>query len=376
MGIGPSWSRPELVGAPASAAAPAEFFLSDRPGSGDSVLDVFQRLAARLAARRAEIVSVMVYGSLACRAEIDAAMHAALGPIGWPLTWVEGASCSGSPLAGVQVLAACGRAIRRVQLGHRVVGSVFTDGDARHCVLGGLGPTTVTTRAPAQVQQMFGNLECALDLAGFALGDVVRTWFYNEDILAWYDDFNRVRTAHYANVRFRTGSWPASTGVAGANPAGAALAVAAWAVQPLDGGVVAREIASPLQCPAPSYGSSFSRAMEVESGGCRRLFVSGTASIEPGGKTVWIGDAKKQIDLTMEVVTAILQSRGMALRDVRRAIAYFQHPAVKPWFDAWRTAREMRTLPFIAVHCDLCREDLLFELELDAVVPSGREASA
>jgi enamine deaminase RidA (YjgF/YER057c/UK114 family) len=288
----------------------------------------------------------------------------------WPLTWVEGASCTESPLAGVQVLAMSGCQIKRVQLGNRVVGSVFEDEHARHCVLGGLGPTAVTLLAPAQVQQMLGNMECALDLAGFELADVVRTWFYNENILSWYGDFNRVRTAHYANVKFRTRSTPASTGVAGRNPAGAALAVAAWAVQPLKGDDVAREIGSPLQCPAPNYGSSFSRAMEIESGGYRRLFISGTASIEPGGKTVWVGNAKKQIDLTMDVVGAILQSRGMDFENIQRAIAYFQHPAFKPYFDAWCVKRGLRELPVIAVNCDICRDDLLFEIEVDAVVPS------
>src|ERR1019366_1387059 len=133
-----------------------------------------------------------------------------------------------------------------------------------------------------QVQQMFGNLEWALDQAGFELADVVRTWFYNDDILAWYGDFNRVRSAHYAGVKWRTGSLPASTGIGARNIDGAALVVAAWAMRPLDGAARAREVGSPLQCPAPAYGSAFCRAMELDSGGCRRLFVSGTASIYPG----------------------------------------------------------------------------------------------
>jgi enamine deaminase RidA (YjgF/YER057c/UK114 family) len=218
---------------------------------------------------------------------------------------------------------------------------------------------------------MFGNLECALDLAGFELGDVVRTWFYNEDILAWYGDFNRVRTEHYAGVKWRTGSLPASTGVAGKNPAGAALAVAAWAMRPIDASACAREIGSPLQCPAPAYGSSFARAMEIDSGGGRRLFISGTASIHPGGQTAWVGNPKKQIDLTMEVVAAILESRGMDFEDVTRATAYFQHPLFTTHFDRWCDARNLRHMPVLYVHCDICREDLLFELELDACVKAG-----
>ncbi len=313
----------------------------------------------------------MLFGSMAARDTIERAMVDALGAVVWPLTWVEGASCDGGPLAGVQVFAVSGCPVTRVRLGNRVVASVFEDGGARHCLLGGFGPNSVALRAPAQVQQMFGNLECALDLAGFELGDVVRTWFYNEDILSWYGDFNRVRSEHYASVKWRTGSIPASTGVSGQNPAGAALAVAAWAMRPTDGSACAKEVGSPLQCPAPAYGSSFARAMEIDSGGWRRLFVSGTASIHPGGQTAWIGNPKKQIDLTMEVIAAILETRGMTYDDVTRATAYFQHPLFTPYFDRWCDARELRHMPVVYVNCDICRDDLLFELELDACVKAG-----
>ncbi|MBI4625372.1 MAG: translation initiation inhibitor [Verrucomicrobia bacterium] len=348
-----------------------EFAVTERMRADEPVVEVFQRLADRLALRKAELLSLMVYGRLAAYEEIDRAMHEALGETDWPVTFIEGASCDDLPLAGVQAFAISGRSVSRIRLGNRIVASVYEDGGARHCLLGGLGPTAVLLRPPAQVQQMFGNLESALDLAGFELADVMRTWFFNDGILAWYDEFNRVRSAHYANVRFRTGSLPASTGIAGHNPAGAALAVAAWAVQSWDGNSCARESGSPLQCPAPAYASSFSRAMEIDSGGWRRLLVSGTASIHPDGKTAWIGNAQRQVDLTMKVVGAILQSRRMNFGDVTRATAYFENPLYKPFFDAWCAGHGVQGMPVVSVHCDICRRDLLFEIELDACVASA-----
>ena len=352
---------------PPPAQSPPEFVVTECLRAGEPVAAVFRRLAAELMARDAEILSLMVYGGLAAREETDRAMREALGETQWPVTWIDGGSCDEAPLAGVQAFAVSGRPVRRLWLGDRIVGSVFEDDGARHCLLGGLGPTALTLGAPAQVQQTFGNLEWALDQAGFELTDVVRTWFYNDDILAWYADFNRVRSAHYAGRQWRTGSLPASTGIGARNLAGAALAVAAWAMRPLVPGAQAREIGSPLQCPAPAYGSAFSRAIELDSGGWRRLFISGTASIYPGGETAWVGNAKKQVDLTMEVVAAILQSRGMNFRDVMRATAYFKHPRFKPYFDGWLDKRELRQMPVVPTHSVICREDLLFEIELDAV---------
>ena len=201
--------------------------------------------------------------------------------------------------------------------------------------------------------------------------DVIRTWFYNDDILSWYGEFNRVRSAHYSDIDFRIGALPASTAVLGRNPEGAALTVAGWAVRPLRGRPVAREVISPLQCPAHAYGSSFSRAVELESGGARRLFISGTASILPDGRTAWIGDPKRQIDLSMEVIEAILKSRGMSFADVTRASAYFKQSAFHFWFQEWMTHGNLDSKVVVPMHCDICRDDLLFELELDAVVPTG-----
>ncbi|MBI5766432.1 MAG: hypothetical protein HZA93_01455 [Verrucomicrobia bacterium] len=355
----------EILRAPGMTKSP-EFVVTETMRHGETVTDAFRRLEAQLAARDAELLSVMLYGSLAARDQVERAMRQALGETQWPVTWIEGASCDGSPLAGVQVFAVSGREVTRVRLGNRIVGSVYEDEGARHCLLGGLGPTARTLGAPAQVQQTFGNLEWALDQAGFELADVVRTWFYNDDILAWYGDFNRVRTAHYASVNWRTGSIPASTGIGARNIDGAALTVAAWAVRPATPKAKSFEVGSPLQCPAPAYGSSFARAMEIDSGGWRRLLVSGTASIHPDGKTAWVGNARKQVDLTMEVIAAILQSRGMDYRDVNRATAYYRLPQYLEHFNAWLAERDLQSMPVVNTHSVVCRDDLLFEIELDA----------
>jgi enamine deaminase RidA (YjgF/YER057c/UK114 family) len=114
--------------------------------------------------------------------------------------------------------------------------------------------------------------------------------------------------------------------------------------------------------------------MEINSGGWRRLLVSGTASIHPDGTTAWVGDANRQIQLTMEVIKALLNSRGMDFADITRATAYFEHPLFQPYFAAWCAAHDLEHMPVVATHCDICRDDLLFELEVDACV-SGTGAA-
>ncbi len=202
--------------------------------------------------------------------------------------------------------------------------------------------------------------------------DVARTWFFLDDILSWYGDFNRVRNDFFARSELRPGSVPASTGVSGLNPSGAALTAAAWAVRAHDSSAKTVEVVpSPRQCPAPAYGSAFSRAVEMTLPGGRRILVSGTASIEPGGRTAHVGDVKAQIELSMQVVEAILGSRQMSFADVLRATAYFKSVGDAPVFNCWLAQRGLQAMPVVCAGCDICRDDLLFEIELDAILSVG-----
>lgn len=250
--------------------------------------------------------------------------------------------------------------------GDRMIGRFFEDADAKYCFLGDVQPGNPAAPRSEQTEQVLETIHEVLTGVGMHFRDVVRTWFYNDRILDWYDDFNRVRTVFFEQhgiIRM-----PASTGIGAPNSAGTALVAKAIAVLPKTGNVLIKRVHSPLQCEAPSYGSAFSRAMEVSDLSVRKLYVSGTASIEPAGKTVHAGNAAGQIEKTMEVVNALLVEADMDFSDVTRAIAYFRHADdISLWYDYCRK-RQLPPLPVIFMPSDICRDDLLFEIELDAAV--------
>jgi enamine deaminase RidA (YjgF/YER057c/UK114 family) len=336
-----------------------------KPVPGEDIPDFCRRLAARLHEHAATPLHLLGFGDARAGTAALEALRKESGRVDWPVTWAEGAACDGGLIAGVHVQAFTG-GVERITLGGRAVGSVFTDGGARQCLIGGLTPADKTISRAGQTSQVLEELQQVLAQAGFDLADIVRTWFFLENILAWYEDFNRARTEIYSGVKFHTGSLPASTGVGAKNPEGAALALAAWAFRPLEKNSRATEVASPLQCPAPAYGSSFSRALEISTNTGRRLSISGTASIAPGGKTLWAGDVRKQIGLTMDVVEAILRSRGLSFAGITRATAYFRHAGDAGIFAEWLAANQLAGLPVVSAQCDVCRDDLLFELEAEA----------
>ena len=109
--------------------------------------------------------------------------------------------------------------------------------------------------------------------------------------------------------------------------------------------------------------------MEITSGDYRRITVSGTASIELGRKTAHLGDIPAQIELAVKVIEEILHSEGMDSNDTVRAFAYCKEASTAHPFSESSQKHSQTQMPVIPIQCDICRHDLLFELELDAIQP-------
>ena len=260
---------------------------------------------------------------------------------------------------------ACGR---EVFDGERLIGTLFENADATALFFEEIVPSDLTASHEDQTTSIFETIDRVLKAEGMEFGHLVRTWFYLDKILDWYDRFNAARTPFLKEHGAFEGLMPASTGIGIANRFDAAVVAGAMAIQCKGATVV--EVASPMQCSAVEYKSSFSRAVEVTRvNGRRELYISGTASIEPGGKTAYVGDTESQIELTMQVVNAILQSRGMNWNHCTRAIAYIKDPKDTPLFAQYLCENKLEALPLTWMHADVCRDDLLFEIELDAIAP-------
>jgi len=359
-----SLSLVEVQGRPAG-----ELHITIKPDRGESADSLARRLAVELVARDAEPVRIIGFGVRSAYGTTVNALQSVLGEQELPVTWVEGCSVNGHPLAGIQAHAVTGTEVRHLGAGASgMQARAWRDAAASHCVVSVTVDLEGARSSCDQAGDFFVALQSGLSQAGMTMKDVVRTWFYLDDILDWYGEFNRVRNDFFAQHELRPGTLPASTGVSGRNPAGSAICAVAWAMKPHDAvAVAAHPVVSPLQCAAPAYGSAFSRAMEIKANGYRQLLVSGTASIAPDGRTQHVGDVAAQIELTMQVVEAILNSRGMALADVCRATAYFKSAADAPQFDDWLAQRQLQLIPLVKACCEICRDDLLFEIELDAI---------
>lgn len=289
------------------------------------------------------------------------------GPADWPVVWLQGDACKDGDIYSMQGVALSGLHPQPIHFNGRDMGFIYEDENARYCRLRGVIPQNLNASRTEQTRSAFETMDAALKLNGFKFTDTVRTWIYLDNLLEWYDEFNVVRTQYFNETGIFDHRVPASTGIGAGNQFGAAIMMDVLAVQPKNGSLTIQEIPSPLQNPALDYKSSFARAVEMKYPLHKNVLISGTASIDPNGATMHLDDPEKQIRLTMEVIYAILASRGMGWEDLFRGIAYFKDMSCLPIYDRIASELEIPSFPLAISHADVCRHDLLFEIEVDAV---------
>lgn len=344
-----------------------EHFLTVLAAPGESPAEMFERLDAFLAVLDSpSILRMDIHGRVNTHGTEGLQQRYCYNCDECRLNHTRPDSMGECPVAGVYVHAVTGGSVKPVWLGGQLVGNELKDPHVRYVLLDNLHPEAQLDRG-AQTHQLFERMEDALRGANMTFDDVARTWLYLDDILDWYDDFNQARTDFFKPRDVFKKRVPASTGVGGANSTGSALQASVLAAEALSDDATIQAVPSPLQCPALDYDSSFSRAVEIATPEIQRLYISGTASIDPDGFTLHVDDVEAQIAYTMEVIQAILSSRNMGWEDVVRGVAYVKHKKDFDRFTEYCQAHQLPDMPIGLVQNDVCRDDLLFELEVDAI---------
>ncbi|RLD12334.1 MAG: hypothetical protein DRI44_00965 [Chlamydiae bacterium] len=245
------------------------------------------------------------------------------------------------------------------------IGREFEDNNAKYLMMHILPDNANDTRY-AQAENMFNKADKFLIAFNSSFSDAIRTWLYADNILEWYDQLNKVRNIFFEKHGIYQHLVPASTGIGLANLNGTAMATQVLAVIPKSGNISIQKAFSPLQKPAFDYKSSFSRGVKVQTPHDQKLYVSGTASIDKRGVTAFIGDTAAQLDMTMKVVNAILDNAKMQWSDTTNAMVYFKHCHDFHLFDNFCRKNKIN-IPHVKLQADICRDNLLFEIELDAI---------
>lgn len=359
-----------------------QLFVVCRPDPGEDLLSelgslyrgLFERLAAEGAHPREVVMEKLFFRDVAAGAVALAALRGSAG-----LPWAEYAPASIAvqepPSFGVRCWAELQVVVPAPALGARFwsfgadgdgpKGRALALGDTQWLWLGGVlgGPGQ---RAHDDAYAMFEAARQLLAAQGVSFSSVVRTWIYLREMERDYAALNRARRAFFlANGVERR---PASTGIGGAPSASAnRMALCLHAVT---GAVQARTMHTPTLNEASEYGSDFSRGMSVEAAGCRTLYISGTASVDEAGRSFAVGDLDAQVERMIHNVETLLEHEGASLADIASAITYLKDADDLPRLLASPARRRLPDHPHSVVQAEVCRPELLCEMEVIAVVPA------
>ena len=231
-------------------------------------------------------------------------------------------------------------------------------------------------------ENAFNTLSKIFKERSFPVNSIVRQWNYIEDIVGFdgddqkYQEFNNVRSEFY-DTCFEEKGYPAATGI-GMNRGGLIIEFVAvksteFETSPVD---------NPGQIAAHSYSEDvligeeciikttpkFERARFMEMFGKKLIFISGTASII-GENTVGVNDPVKQTEITIQNIQRLYSKEVLNKISDKLFLSRYGHARVyikkREHFPAIREVFESHfgNQPVVYIIADICRNDLLVEIE-------------
>lgn len=344
-------------------------FAADPVTAPDELEVFYRRLAHRLKTENGRVVWEKAFGSLDSREWVERCRQRYLPQkhSNHPFTYLEGAPVGGKGLAGLVLYILRGKEVgylpRKGCVEYRV------DQNRRiYLAPGAAGENRGPSGLAQDFSQSVGRIQKALEQAGMRCSDAVRTWFYLGNIQRDYSLFNTLRREMFddAGIEYSASSndLPASTCIEGASPDSTCTMEFLCCDKKT---VKLRRIYNPEQNEAEGdqylHRPTFSRGMLLRTDHFCELQISGTASIDARGKSVYLSDPVRQMEKTLQNVRSLLHAADMDFSDIAESTCFFQHPAHAPYFE--RCCESMGIAPFahIKVKGNVCREDLLFELD-------------
>ncbi|MDO4187119.1 MAG: Rid family hydrolase [Bacteroidales bacterium] len=293
----------------------------------------------------------------------------------------EGAECAVSvvqqaPLNGTKVALWC-------YLIDGVVGRMLPDGmyEVRHGAyrdFWSVGNLNQAANSEYQTRLLLSDYVMKLNEQGLRLADhCVRTWFFVQDIDRNYAGVVKARNEVFLTQNLTSEThFIASTGIGGGNPQVESLVLMdAYAVDGLQPGQMHYLYARTHLNPTYEYGVSFERGTYVDYGDRRKVYISGTASINNKGEILYEGDIRRQTTRMLENVEMLLKEADCSYDDVDQMTVYLRDPAdyevVKEMYDE----RFPRT-PKVLVNAFVCRPGWLIEMECMATKRMSNQAFA
>ena len=259
---------------------------------------------------------------------------------------------------------------------------------AKKLLLGGVRADSLDLSVRKQSDVIFSKLEEILSFEKMPVSSIIRQWNYIEQIVKTadghqnYQDFNESRTRFYNKTTWEN-SYPAATGV-GTSCAG--VMVDMEALHSIGPDLKIIPLNNSLQVPAHAYSSTvlsgdendntsqkttpkFERAKLILSSKNGFIYISGTAAIR-GESSLENTGIEEQIRITIENIEHLISKdtlAGTGIKSIDDAVLFSLRIYLKDemFFDQAKKIinEKYNGLPAVFLKGDVCREELLVEIE-------------
>jgi len=202
------------------------------------------------------------------------------------------------------------------------------------------------------------------------LNNVIRTWFFIQNIDLNYKEFVDARKEFYAqNGLTKDTHFIASTGVEGKYfNSDVKVVMDAYSIS----GILKEQIeylSAPEHLgPTYLYGVTFERGVTISYKDRKHIIISGTASINNKGEILYHGDITKQLERCLENIKALLEKANAQLNDISLLVVYIRDPSDYTIVEK-KIRKKFSDTPLIICYASVCRPGWLVEIECFATIP-------
>lgn len=348
--------------------------------SEDDILTIYSNLYDRLITKDIKSISERIIGIGTLKQSFVDIRNRYLKPdlnICSPFSYIEcipanGFSASSIHIYGIEVLNDKVDIQYLKNKENHVIGCNFKGGEKEFIYLTGLYTPDISGESPGEKYfKVFNEIESVFYVNGYELNDIVRTWFYIKDIYKNYPSFNQARKDFFDKHKIGYDKdapyLPASTCVEGYFATDAFISANIYGIKKGSSKTSFHRVVNSMQNEAEGmnykFQPTFSRGIVIKEDKFNQLQISGTASIDKNGKTIYASDPYNQIKYTLHNIENILKSYGFSFSDIIQSTCFYFDKSFHTIYLKVIEELGLTNISYSHMVSNICREDLLFEFD-------------
>lgn len=352
----------------------------------EEIEDIYKKLTGYLRENEIQVIYEKAFGTLEFKSSIMKLRKSLIKTFNLdtaPFSYIEGAPTSGSPISSITIFGIASKGdirLKRIKsikgISRQTIGTSFVLSGSRYIYLLGLTcRDKVLTGSISEYRSLFDDILNYIDNSGFSASDIIRTWLYLDKMDDNYSNLNTARREFFErnNINYSSTSndLPSSTCIGGRFSKDSTLAVDVFCIdKSILHPAITRmynQLQNEAEGKAYQFKSTFARATSIDYKTHCEIQISGTASIDTTGETVFVGDPYNQIKKTLQNVKSLLDQKNMSFDDLCISTCFFKRPEYYSLFEEVLEELGIGNFTNTFVAADVCRSNLLFELDGVAV---------